>query len=1710
MSKLLNAMKEKFNHLKQNVMLRTILISVLALLLIFSVTFAWYINNLGMWGMEFNTGNIDFNAYVYSENGTKLAGPVSPDDENLGQYMNLPLCTIQNAQVGSVGTVYIVVESTGSIGIDYRLAFDVSGKSDKATAYLGGYKYNISKVNDKVTFTGANKMDVGKCPRPDSISDEIVTIDRNAVNGTVQNKNGYDVYRFDYTLVNKNEEYTGNGINIYFNVFATQVGGDFEDTQERGFTYYCSTKEDLDRAKVEAYPGDIIRLTSDIVYYGDLVFNKPISLETNDFTLTVNGNLMYDYVLGNSLRLDAGGLGRIVVQCTKEGVGGNLQIKAPLSDVILNGSNASIGDIVVEKNITVDATKAFGSPGITFNNTRIVDEKNSRKTIMVESNTRVTVAFGTTIGLLQSTVNANNIEIVNNGVIGDINLANMALLDQTNSPQIYILNNNTINNPIALPAWSEKFVDKGEGVCTGNTRIIQSYSGSQMTVVGNCPFTDRHIEVEFKETLVAQIQEGNDSRLKIYYQDVDGQKTSIQSILENYLRNEATTGCTLNEILQLDIISIDNKAITNEDIAFMNGSSMLALRHLDMQRAHIYDSYTNTYHRLADNAFNGVDKYEYLILPQNLEQIGNSALANTKVDNCITVPAGVTSFGNNWFMNGLYVGFASSVPLEQATGGMRNVKAIFVEEPYINSYRNVYYSYYDRIYPVSVLDESKEHFVRNTKKNEWEITYYIRGEDAVIGENITIDGTLLNITSVYDYAYRHNYTTSVVRFADSVENLGAGNFTANKNVTYVDLNRIKTLGDEVFSNCVNLTKTVFSDRLETIGNNAFSSCQAMKQEVILPVTMQTIGASAFQGTPITKVHTGGAVSVASRAFYVCGQLVSAEMPNVKVACETGENDLFGYCESLVSVSMPSLVRVNGRNMFAGCASLRELYMGADDETVSLGITPFTSCDRSKIKLFVPEEKCSYYAEQLFGVFAANMIYPTGEKMGEELVNGFNIGQYIVMNNGDNTYALVTSNTSHSGNCSVPTEYKGNPITKIYTNCFRNQSFTDVKMNIGNNIKEIGDFAFYALNGLHEVKFGNSLELLGKSCFAQCMKLVQDIELPATMRFIDNSAFNASGITGINTGGTQSIESLAFASCGNLTYAKCPEVTVIGPDGEGQLFGSCDKLVSVEVPKLTTVNGRFMFQYCSSLRELVMGSTDPNVTLGSFPFVNASTTCLKLYVPADAISFYSDRRFVSNTMLYPIGEKVGNKSVNGFVIGDYIVSPNGNGYILSTSNLDYSGDVTVPEMVNGKPITEIYANAFRNQTFENVNLSLSDQVKVIQEGAFSGLFGLKSVKMDGVTTIGNNAFYGSGIQILNGLKITSIGAEAFATCDSLEIVNLPKVVRIESNSVFYHCDKLRSIYFEDILFLHDSTLEMCNKLEKITINRLILSDKSNMPSEFKISGQAACKIYVPYRSLSAYPVPWSNKLVVSFDKIATYNEDTYILSENKGGQFVLIDFVPGKTGASLTVPSTVTADGVNITVYGIQSGAFSAVTGTLKNLTLPSSVAMLDNAALSECTTLENIYVDSASRFFKSVNGVLYSKDGKLLVKYPSGRSGDFDMTGTGYSSTVVIGSKAFMNATKLTKIKFPASLLVIDSTSFENCTKLKTVEFTGNTPPVLMGSGIFDTSIEGFNMVIPTSSSSVVTAYLCGYNFSEYEAFINRGGHAAPGANTDRNKVSIG
>ncbi len=87
---------------------------------------------------------------------------------------------------------------------------------------------------------------------------------------------------------------------------------------------------------------------------------------------------------------------------------------------------------------------------------------------------------------------------------------------------------------------------------------------------------------------------------------------------------------------------------------------------------------------------------------------------------------------------------------------------------------------------------------------------------------------------------------------------------------------------------------------------------------------------------------------------------------------------------------------------------------------------------------------------------------------------------------------------------------------------------------------------------------------------------------------------------------------------------------------------------------------------------------------------------------------------------------------------------------------------------------------------------------------------------------------------------------------------------------------------------------------------------------------------------------------------------------------------------------------------------------------------------------------SGGSYFKAVDGVLYSKDGKLLVKYPTEKSGAFTVP----STVTKIADGAFKNCTKLTKVTIPSSVTSIGEACFKKATGLQRVCIKGGVETI--------------------------------------------------------------
>lgn len=118
-------------------------------------------------------------------------------------------------------------------------------------------------------------------------------------------------------------------------------------------------------------------------------------------------------------------------------------------------------------------------------------------------------------------------------------------------------------------------------------------------------------------------------------------------------------------------------------------------------------------------------------------------------------------------------------------------------------------------------------------------------------------------------------------------------------------------------------------------------------------------------------------------------------------------------------------------------------------------------------------------------------------------------------------------------------------------------------------------------------------------------------------------------------------------------------------------------------------------------------------------------------------------------------------------------------VLSFHPEHYSGssEVTVPEVVNGQPVTEIGSGCFSGCS-DITTVILPDTVTTIQHGAFYSCRNLR------------------GIQLPDG--VTFIGEQAFQNCPELEAIYIGSKVEFIGNNAFSGCRGLKFIIYSDTL------------------------------------------------------------------------------------------------------------------------------------------------------------------------------------------------------------------------------------------------------------------------------------------------------------------------
>ena len=210
--------------------------------------------------------------------------------------------------------------------------------------------------------------------------------------------------------------------------------------------------------------------------------------------------------------------------------------------------------------------------------------------------------------------------------------------------------------------------------------------------------------------------------------------------------------------------------------------------------------------------------------------------------------------------------------------------------------------------------------------------------------------------------------------------------------------------------------------------------------------------------------------------------------------------------SVTSVTIPASVTEIGANAFAGCTNLTSVnYIGGDWSKLTIQSGNPAVEDAAK----------DAANEQLFDF------------------------EFIL----NNTAVIVKKYNGTAADVTIPSHYKGKPVTMIDHAAFHDSAVTSV--TIPDSVTSIPDDAFAFCSQLTNISIPNSVTFIGFSAFNSCTSL-KSITLPSSLSTIQSSAF-------YNCGNLETIRiPVSVTFIGNYAFAGCPSsMTVTYPGSKTQ-------------------------------------------------------------------------------------------------------------------------------------------------------------------------------------------------------------------------------------------------------------------------------------------------------------------------------------------------------------------------------------------------------------------------------------------------------------------------------------------------------------------------------------------------------------------------------
>ena len=419
-------------------------------------------------------------------------------------------------------------------------------------------------------------------------------------------------------------------------------------------------------------------------------------------------------------------------------------------------------------------------------------------------------------------------------------------------------------------------------------------------------------------------------------------------------------------------------------------------------------------------------------------------------------------------------------------------------------------------------------------------------------------------------------------------------------------------------------------------------------------------------------------------------------------------------------------------------------------------------------------------------------------------------------------------------------------------------------------------------------------------------------------------------------------------------------------------------------------------------------------------------------------------------------------------GAYVFLVREGGAIITVADDTLNGEVTLPDKLNGYPVTGIMFSAFHGcnritklvlpstvtsigaRAFENCTalkeIVLPSDLKTIKDYAFMGCNSLESIAVpEGVTALPEWVFANCTKlhTVTLGSRLETIGNGAFSGCSALSSLKLPDSVNKIGGYAFGGCSSLTSITIPEGVTEIEGIFIGCSSLDEVVLGKGITKISTSAfygtklyeSDKNRVNGQLYIGDYLidTNENISGEVVVKEGTLCIS---------DQALCNREKITKLVLPDSIKTLPKGAFSSCVALTEIVLPKKLEVIPKSAFSDCTN-LSKIEIPQSVTIIEENAfkgsgVAEITTGDGIKLSHANSFYDTPfyndpenwgeDGLLYL--GKYLVGINMEKvKGAVEIK----EGTPYIPERAFFNGDSITSVRIPDSVTHIGYCAFYSC-----------------------------------------------------------------------------